>query len=311
MLEKRILIAGGRGFIGRALAQRLLKRGAHVVSLSRGGVASDVGPGHAKEIVADMRDPHALLNALKGRQFEYVVNASGYIDHAGYFDGGREVVNIHYVGTLNLLEQVNWPGLERFVQIGSSDEYGAGPAPQSEKHRESPISPYSAAKAGTTHLIQSLSRTEGFPGVVVRLFLVYGPGQNQQRFLPQIIKGCLEGTAFPTSAGEQLRDFCYIDDVVDGIIHASVKPRAVGEVINIASGTPIAVRAVIEKVVQLIGSGKPDFGVHPYRPGENMKLYADISAARELLSWQPETSLEDGLKKTISWYRQKLKNGTS
>lgn len=93
------------------------------------------------------------------------------------------MIDTHYAGILNLMDQVYWSGLKRFVQVGSSDEYGIGPAPQNEQLRESPISPYSAAKAGMTHLIQTLSRTERFPGVVVRLFLVYGHGQNQQRFL--------------------------------------------------------------------------------------------------------------------------------
>ena len=305
--KNKILVVGGSGFIGQALIRRLIHLDAEVVSLSRTGSRVSQKFDDLITFTADFRDPIALAG-IGSFSFDYIFNLGGYIDHSPYTKGGREVIDTHYGGLLNLLSSIDLSRVKKFVQVGSSDEYGNAPAPQREGMREAPISPYSVAKVSATHLIQALCRTEKFPGVVVRLFLVYGPGQSQQRFLPQIITGCLKGERFPTSAGGQVRDFCYIDDVVDGIIHAAIKPRAVSAVINIASGEPITVRAVIEKVVQLIGSGKPDFGALPYRSGENMKLYADISAARELLGWQPATSLDDGLKKTIFWYRQGLKN---
>ena len=125
--------------------------------------------------------------------------------------------------------------------------------------RESPISPYSAAKVSATHLIQMLSNTEGFPGVVLRFFLVYGPGQNAQRFIPQIINGCLDDKTFPTSAGEQLRDFCYIDDVVEAMLLAAQSQAAQGHVINIASGQPTCIRDVIETIQAKVGRGQPLF----------------------------------------------------
>jgi len=309
VFNKRFLVTGGRGFIGRALVRRLLELGGDVVSLSRRDIATDFKSAGSREVVVDLRNRASLNAVFKGDRFDYVFNAVGYIDHSRYFEGGRDVIDTHYCGTLNLLEHVYWSGLRKFVQIGSSDEYGSAPAPQNEQLRESPISPYSAAKAGATHLIQTLSRTEGFPGVVVRLFLVYGPGQNLQRFLPQIIKGCLEGRKFPTSSGEQLRDFCYIEDVVEGLLLAALKPEAVGRVINIASGQPISIRTVIEKVVKLVGSGQPIFGAYPYRVGENMELYADISLAKSLLNWNPKTNLEEGLKRTIEYCRNSVSGG--
>ena len=91
------------------------------------------------------------------------------------------------------------------------------------------------------------------------------------------------------------------------MILAAVKSKAVGHVINVASGQPITIRAVIEKVMKLIGSGQPSFGAYPYRPGENMELYAYVSLAYDLLDWQATTSLEDGLKKTISWHTRRFK----
>ena len=134
---------------------------------------------------------------------------------------------------------------------------------------------------------------------------MFCPGQNTQRFLPQIIKGCLNDQSFPTSNGEQLRDFCYVEDVVDAIFLSLETIKSRGEVLNIASGQPVTIRRMIEIVQGLIGKGVPRFGEFPYRPGENMCLYADINKACDILGWSPTHSLESGLKKTISWY---LKN---
>ena len=135
-----------------------------------------------------------------------------------------------------------------------------------------------------------LYRTERFPVVILRLFLVYGPGQDSSRFLPQIIKGCFSGKEFETSLGEQLRDFCYIDDITDGILKTLKCNDVNGEVINLASGDPVSIRSVIEKVRNYIGKGRPIFGKIAYRPGENMKLYADTSKAESLLKWKSTTT---------------------
>ena len=308
LANNTVLVVGGGGFIGSALSKKLSALRAHVINLVCSGTKKRRPLPNVTTIVADIRKHALLKKVLTGYSFDYVFNLGGYIDHSPYLEGGRNVIDVHYTGMLNLLNQVFTPTLKKFVQIGSSDEYGDNPSPQSENLREAPISPYSTAKVGATHLIQALSRTESLPGVVVRLFLVYGPGQDDRRFLPQIIKGCLGGETFPTSSGKQLRDFCYIEDVVEGLILAAVKPKVVGYVINLASGIPITIRSVVEKTVELIGNGHPAFGVYPYRSGENMKLYADVNLAQALLNWQATTSLGDGLVKTISWYAQRFKS---
>jgi len=306
LVGKRVLVAGGRGFIGKHLVNALDKAGSLVTTISITESSEVEERDRVEHLSADISDASALARVLGRQIFDYVFNLSGYIDHSPFLRGGIETIRAQYVGVLNLLHLVYRPQLKRFVHIGSSDEYGNAAAPQVEEFREAPIAPYSAAKAGITHLIQTLAKTESFPGVVARLFLVYGPGQGPQRFIPKIIKGCLEDSTFPTSLGEQLRDFCYIEDVVEGLILSAVAPKASGKVINIASGQAVSIRNVIEKIVELIGKGRADFGAVPYRSGESMKLYADTRQACELLAWKAGTSLEEGLKKTIAWYQRRL-----
>ena len=122
-------------------------------------------------------------------------------------------------------------------------------------------------------------------------------------FYLRLLKVVFLEKEFGTSSGEQLRDFCYIDDITDGILKAMKSDSVNGEIINLASGDPISIRTVIEKVKTFIGKGNPKFGKMAYRVGENMRLYADTSRAEHLLGWSSKTTIEDGIKKTVDHYR--------
>jgi nucleoside-diphosphate-sugar epimerase len=302
MIPPRLLVIGGSGFIGRHIVQRGADLGWQVTSI--GLHSASVSPAFpaARHIDADL-SLHGTLERLGTREFDYVVNLGGYIDHTPFSDGGRALIRSHLDGLLNLLEFLDRSAIKRFVQIGSSDEYGDAPAPQHEELRERPISPYSLAKVAASHFLQMLHRTEGFPAVILRLFLTYGPGQGESRFLPQVIQGCLSDRDFPVSAGEQLRDFCYVGDTVNAIFSCFECSEANGKIINVASGEPQSIKSLIEKTVSLIGSGRPRFGMIPYRPRESMALYADIARAHTILRWQPRTPIEAGLATTIDWVR--------
>lgn len=301
----KLLVVGSSGFIGAHVAAAGLAKGWDVTGLSLH--PSDAkAPSKLNRITADIADRAAVKAALGDGKVDYVVNCGGYIDHTLFVAGGRKVLDAHLGGVMNLVEALDRKALQAFVNIGSSDEYGGAPAPQAEAQREAPISPYSMGKAAATHFLQMLHRSEGFPSVTLRLFLTYGPGQGRSRFLPQIIAGCLENKSFPVSAGEQLRDFCYVDDTVSAIFAAMERKEARGEVVNIGSGQPVSIRKVVETVRDIIGAGDPRFGQVAYRPGENMALYADISRAQSLLGWKPRTGLEEGIRKTIAWIKSSV-----
>lgn len=302
MQQTRLLIVGGGGFIGRHVIHAAKLKGWDItsVSLHRPSDHHCIAGVNYQEI--DLTDLAAAKRNLAG-DFHYVVNLGGYIDHTLFVNGGRRMIDAHFNIVQNLVEVLSRNSLKRFVQIGSSDEYGNAPAPQREDYREAPISPYSLGKLASTHFLQMLHKTETFPAATLRLFLTYGPGQNDGRFLPQIIKGCLQNSEFPTSKGEQLRDFCFVEDTVSAIFLALQSDGANGEVFNVGSGIPVSIRSLIDRICAIVGSGRPQFCHIPYRPGENMALYANIDKIKDVLGWSAQVGLEDGLRRTIDTMR--------
>jgi nucleoside-diphosphate-sugar epimerase len=302
IITPHLLVIGGTGFIGHHLLRAAHQRSWQITSVS-------LNPPSSERLVDGVRYLHFDLTDLSSAKihlvedFEYVVNLGGYINHQLFQEGGRTLIETHFIALQNLVEIVPSRKLKRFVQIGSSDEYGNAPAPQHEELREQPISPYSLAKTACTHFLQMLHNTENYPAVTLRLFLTYGPGQGVNRFIPQIVLGCLGDKIFPTSAGNQLRDFYYVDDTVSAILTALVVPESNGEIINVGSGMGVSIREIIELVRAFTGTGKPKYGYIPYRNGENMKLYANTSKMKEILNLAPKVGLKDGLQKTISWYQ--------
>ena len=300
--DKKLLVVGGTGFIGKTLALKASLIGYRVTILSSRNTHSVNRIPGIEYVIGDITDQRHLSSILKKRHFTHVVNLAGYVNHSGYYKDGEKIISQHFDGVRNLVQCLNRDALECFLQIGSSDEYGNNPSPQLEYTREMPISPYSFGKVASTHLLQMLHLTEGFPSVVCRIFIVFGPFQGFNRLIPSVISASLKNQSFPVSAGMQLRDFCYIDDVVDALLLALDDKHAHGHVINIGSGTPRPVRDVVETIVRIVGKGTPRFGEIEYRKGENMSLYADISKAKSLLNWSPKTDFVIGLSRTIDFY---------
>ena len=302
-MKENLLITGGTGFIGKRLSILAIKEGFDVTVLSLNKPSRADKIIGVKYLQADIANFSSLKKTLKSYSFTFVVNLAGYINHSYFLNEGSQIFNVHFNGVINLLRILKWKSLKRFVQIGSSDEYGNNKAPQVESMQEFPISPYSLGKHCVTNLLQMLNRNENFPSVILRLFLVYGPEQNDNRFFPQIIKGCLLNSKFPTSEGKQIRDFCYIDDITRGILMSLKNNDAIGEIINLGSGKPVTIRYVINKIKEIVGSGKPQFGKVAYRNNENTKLYADISKAKKILNWSPSIGLESGIKTVVDSFK--------
>lgn len=331
----RVLITGATGFIGSHLAERLVAEGAEVTltvepGASKANVASILDKVRVHEV--DLRDGQVVRQLMRGCQPRKVYHLAA----VGVTEPGvdpRLAVQVNVMGTLNLLEALSETHCDCFVNTGTCYEYGhhtppppvppnfwgpggpvppnlGGPGGQREDQMVDPINAYAASKSAAWLFCSMYHRTHGYPIVTVRPFTVYGPRQSERALIPQVILSALRGKDFEMTRGEQTRDFTYVDDVVEGYVRASLSEKAIGQTINLGTGEERPIKDVVLKVLELMGNPvKPLIGALPYRPGETWHLYADSSKARELLGWQPQVGLEEGLRKTIAWYSEKFNTG--
>ena len=298
-MKKKILIVGGSGFIGSKLSEKCLKKNFDITLLfsnKKKTVNSSF-----KKIICNISKKKELNKKLKNKNFDYVINLGGYVDHSKKI----KTFKTHYNGCKNLIDHFKNKNLLKFVQIGSSVEYGMNKAPQLENkitNEKNLKSIYGLAKLKSTNYLINLNKFFFFPYTVIRFFLVYGPGQLENRLIPFVIKSCLADKKFKTSSGIQLRDFLYIDDAVDAIISVLNNKNSNGQIINICSSSPVKIKNKIKLINKKIKKGKPIFGKVKLRPDEPIKLYSNYNKARKILNWKPKVNLPEGIDKTIKYY---------
>ncbi len=299
--KKKILIVGGTGFIGYHLAKKSLRKGWQVTSISSKPPKKIRYLPKVEYIRCNITNRKLLRRSIR-KTFDYVVNLGGYVDHSNR----KKTFKSHYDGCKNLSEIfLKKPPLS-FVQIGSSLEYGISSSPQKEniKCNLSTIkSIYGKAKLLSSRHIIKLFKKKNFPSTVLRLYLVYGPRQETNRFLPITILGCKKNKKFPCSKGDQLRDFLHVDDATEAIIKSLINRNARGQIINIGSGKPRKIKSVIEKVKKISRGGYPQYGMFKQRKFEIPKLYPNVEKAKDKINWEQKISFERGLRKTINSYK--------
>ena len=302
MNKKKILITGGTGFIGYHLAKKCLKLNWSVTSLSTKNPTKIRKLKKIKYLISDISKKSDLKKIIN-INYDYVVNLAGYVDHSRK----KKTLYSHYNGCRNISEIFLRKKIKKFIQIGSSIEYGRNLSPQKENlNNTKTFSIYGRAKLMSTNYLLSLYKKYSFPVSVLRLYLVYGPYQDRNRVIPIVIDNALKSKKFDCSLGTQFRDFVYIDDVVNGIIKSLKTKKNNGQIINLGSGKPIMIKDVILKICKIIGSGKPQFGRIKFRKDEIKNLYPSIVKAKKILNWRPKVKINFGLKKTINFYK---KNG--
>ena len=301
MKKNKILIAGGTGFIGYYLAKKCLSLNWSVDSISTKSPLKKRKLERVKYIKFDISKKKDLIKNLS-QNYDYVVNLAGYVDHSHK----EKTMRSHYDGCKNLSEFFLNKKIKKFIQIGSSIEYGKLKSPQKENIRNSQktYSVYGKAKLLSTKFLMRLKKKYNFPATVIRLYLVYGPKQDLNRLIPITIMNAIHNKKFKCSSGNQLRDFIYIDDLINAILKILKSYNVAGEIINIGSGKPISVKKLILKICKLTKGGKPQFGKIPLRKDEIIKLYPNLSKAKKLFDWEPKIDLEKGLKKTIKYFKK-------
>ena len=297
----KILIAGGGGFLGAELVKYAVSLGWDVTSIS---LHKNPYSRAAHNIIANIAKKQDLED-IKGDEYDYVINAAGYVDHSNYINGGRELIEEHLSGVMNLVDLSRSKRLKCFLQLSTGDEYGESTSPQNENMRESPMTPYALSRVCSTHFLQMMNKSIMFPAVVARIFLVYGEDQKNNRLIPFVISNCLDGNSFAVGEGEAYRDFCHIDDVVDALFRCLQSEQAVGQVLNIGSGVPIKVRDLINKIIELSDGGVAKFGQRREQRREPSSLVSDSSKAKKTIGWKQQITLKNGLNRVIQEYTKK------
>ncbi len=296
---------GGTGFIGYHLAKKCLQKGWVVTSISSRKPRSIRYLKKTKYLICDISKKHILKKNIN-QYFDYVVNLGGYVDHSNK----KKTFQSHFIGCKNLVEIFLKNPPTSFIQIGSSVEYGNSKSPQTEKTRCKPgllKSVYGKAKLLSSNYLIDIYKKNKFPATVLRLYLVYGPKQDINRFLPIIIRGCIKDKKFPCSNGNQWRDFLHVEDVVSAILKSLVSKKSRGQILNIGSGKPKKIKKIIKKVNKICGAGKPQFGKIKLRKDEILRLYPNIKKARSMIKWSPKVFFNRGLKSTIKFYNGQYK----
>ena len=300
----KLLVVGGTGFLGSYILKRAYQLGWVTTSLSTRPPCLERKVFTTHYLQGDLLTDESLRSQISEFSPDYVVNCAGYVNHSELSDAALLTMRTHFNLTSCLLELFSGTLIRRYITIGSSDEYGMCSAPQSEIYSEQPFSTYSLAKTLSTHTVLTRFRMTGFPGLVIRPFLLFGPMQDEKRLLPYVIKNCLEKRLFKLGRGDVERDFLYITDAVDAIFALLVSSNVSGKVFNLASGIPVSISNAVDTVrFSLGGWGQPEFSTSDHRGGQNSRIYADISRITNAIGWTPKTSFVDGIEKTIAYYK--------
>lgn len=310
MSRHTIVVTGGAGFIGSELVRQLAADGSSVIAIDNlvNGKRENLADvrGRVMLVEQDIRNVAAYAPMLREAEIVYHLACLG-VRHSVHSPVENHDVNA--TGSLRLLEASRAAGVPKFVYVSSSEVYGtAQRVPMAEDHPTFPCTVYGGSKLAGEAYTRAFQRTYGYPTVVVRPFNTYGPRSHHEgdsgEVIPKFLLRCLAGKPMIVFGdGTQTRDFTYVSDSARGIILAGTTPAAVGRTINLGSGFELPINGLAKTVAHI--AQRPDAVIQhdEPRPGDVLRLYADMSQARSLLGYEVRIPLEEGLRELLSWYR--------
>jgi UDP-glucuronate 4-epimerase len=315
---RSILITGGAGFIGSHLVDRLLAEGEWQVSvvddfndfydpaIKRANVRPHERQANYKLFTADIRDKTALDKIFAAGGFTCIVHLAARAGVRPSLEQPLLYVETNINGTMNLLELAREHGIRQFVFGSSSSVYGINakvPFSEDDPIRQ-PISPYAATKGAGELLCHTYSHLYGLRAVCLRFFTVYGPRQRPDLAIHKFARLISDGKPIPVFGdGTTRRDYTFIDDIIAGVRAAIDYEASDYEVVNLGESRTVELRELISLLEKELGA-TANIDRQPLQPGDVPQTFADVTKARRLLGYNPQTQIEEGMKKFVAWFRE-------
>ncbi len=309
----RLFLTGCAGFIGAKTAEILLEQGNQVIGVDNINDAYDPklkkwrleqlqGHPNFKFIQLDISEWEPTRTVFEAHlPYDGVINLAARAGVRQSVENPWVYISTNTTGALNLLELCRQHGVKKYVLASTSSLYGTNERPfREDQPTDRPLSPYASSKKGAETLCYTYHHLYGLDITVLRYFTVYGPAGRPDMSIFRFIRWIAEGEPIQLFGdGLQERDFTYVDDIARGTI-AGLKPLGY-EIINLGGDRPVSLKWIIEKLEELIGK-KAQWTQQPMHPADVKATWADITKARTLLGWEPQISLEEGLKRSVEWY---------
>lgn len=305
----KVLVTGATGFVGSCLTRRLveMRYDVHLFTRSKSNKwrIADIS-GQATEHEVDLRDAAIVEKTVAQIGPSIICHLAAYGGFAFQKDSSV-IIESNLMGTVNLLSACEKIGFECFINTGSSSEYGIKSEPMNESDILEPVGAYGVSKAAATLYCRSMAFEKSLPIITLRLFSPYGPWDDPRRLIPYVIKSLLRGESPKLSTPKSVRDFIYIDDVLDIFLKVIKVPISGGKIFNVGTGVQVSIGEVVAMIATITGNGlEPMWNKIKSQRHEPGSWIADIRKAKTGLGWSPATSLWAGLNKTIEWFKENL-----
>jgi NAD dependent epimerase/dehydratase len=318
IMNKKVLVTGSEGFIGSHLIERLVELGADVTALVQYNSFNNWGwidtfdkniKDSIKVVTGDIREYDGMKRIIKGQDVVFHLAALIAIPYS--YLSPMAYVRTNIEGTTNVLEACREYDVQKIVHTSTSETYGTALyVPIDEKHPMQGQSPYSASKIGADKIAESFYRSFNLPVATIRPFNTYGPRQSARAVIPTIISQILAGkTEINLGSLTPTRDFNYVKDTAEAFIKIAESEKTVGEVINAGSNYEISIGDTVKKIIDIMGKDiKINCDEERIRPekSEVNRLWADNTKIKELTEWEPQYSIDDGLKETVEWIKNNM-----
>ena len=319
---KKVLVTGGLGFVGSSLSIKLVELGADVLIVDNmlpreGGNMFNIEPvkDMLKVNISDIRNATSMNHLVKG--IDYVFHIAGQVNHVDSVKNPLNDLSINVEGTLIIMEalRMNNPDA-KVIFTGTRGEYGSSlKLPVAESHAINPIGIYAITNFAAERIVLTYHNLHNIKSVCLRITNTYGPrhqmAHDEYGVFNWFIRRAMDSEVIHLFGdGRILRDYLYIDDLTESLIATALSDKVYGEVYNIGSGVPLSFIELANKIIEISGSGKVDYTEFTserkaLEPGD---YYADITKIKNAIGWQPKTTLDDGIKKTIDYYRKNKKH---